>query len=130
MFATEMEEARTNVIRIDDCDAASFKHVLRFIYCGKFPEELRNIADSILPITEKYGIQDLKDACINTMKAALQEDNVIPTLIMAHLYLCPDLMKECLARLTEWKGSIPREDINALKAYPDLMVKVISDLVC
>ena len=125
MFASGMAEASTGRIRIEDTDAASFKQFLNFIYCGKIPEELNDFADSLLPIAEKYGVQGLKDACEVALKSQISQDNIIHTLILAHLYRCSDLKREGFKCLAECKTSLGVGDIDMLKPYPDLMVEAI-----
>merc|ERR1711962_392571 len=125
MFALGMKEANSGRIKIDDVDAAAFKQVLRFIYCGKFPEKLDETAESLLPIADKYGIDDLKDACAAALKTCICRDNIVRTLTAAHLCSCPDLKKECIERLADLKKSLNAGDLEMLKAFPDLMVEVI-----
>ena len=52
-------------------------------------------------------IDDLKGACLEAMKASLSRANVVKFLIAAEDFRCPDLKKECFARLAEWKGEMP-----------------------
>ena len=131
MFSAGMKEAQTGRIPIDDTDAASFKHVLKFIYCGKIPDDevLDAMADSLLPITEKYGIADLKDACAASLKGRIDPFNVINTLVMAHHYRCTDLKKECFSYLAELQTPLDGGEIEMLRPYPDLMVEAIQQLM-
>merc|ERR1711962_922848 len=138
MSSSGLSEAKTGEIRIDDTDADSFKHFLRFIYCGKLPVELKEIADSLMPIADKYGLQELKDACEEALKNRLNNSNVIRTLIMAHLYCCSDLKKECCKVLSYRNISLQhestyrfhvarhcqqfgKEDIELLMSHPGLL---------
>ena len=123
MFASNMEEANSGRILIDDADASSFKRVLKFVYCGKFPEDLNDSADALLPIADKYGIEDLKDACAAALKSRICRDNVITTLIVAYLCGCPDLKKECVKRLADFITSFDAGDLEMLK--PDLLIEII-----
>jgi len=121
LFASGMKESKTNRIRIDDADAASFKQVLKFVYCGKFPDDLEDVADSVLPITEKYDIQELKEACANALGNRLRQDNIVATLVLADRYRCPELKKECFKHLAKWKKCLDKDALELLMSYPDLM---------
>ena len=121
MFSSGMKEAKTGRIRIDDTDAASFKHLLRFIYCGKLPEDFKETVDSLLPIADKYGLQDLKDACEVVLKDLLVRDNVIRTLISARLYCCSNLKKECCKILKDEDQIISRKQIRLFMSHLDLL---------
>ena len=57
LFASGMRESASNEIKIEDADADSFNHVLKFIYCAQLPDDLKETAGDILPIAEKYDIQ-------------------------------------------------------------------------
>jgi len=125
LFASGMKESETNRIRIDDADAAAFKHVLKFLYCGKFPDDLEDFAESLLPIAEKYDIQDLKEACAFALEKNLSRDNVAGILVAAHLYQCPDLKKASFKRLAEWKASFDKDKLEIMRPYPDLLIEAV-----
>jgi len=118
-----MREACENRVSIDDMDAASFEQVLNFVYCGQLPKNLTTSSALFLPVAEKYDIQELKDACAAAMTKNLKIENVVETLIMAHLFRCPDLKRKGLHRFREWKPSIADESLNQLKEHPELMVE-------
>ena len=119
-----MQEATTNRIPIDDTDRQTFQQMLKFIYCGQFPDDLETTADALLPVTEKYDIQELKDACASTLKTSLTKENVVQTLILADVYRCPDLVKHCIKHLVEWKAMMEKDALDPLKEYPHLLIEM------
>jgi len=125
MFASGMREANSGRIRIDDANAAAFKQVLKFIYSGKFPEELNDNADLVLPISDKYGIEDLKVVCAAALKGRICRENVVHTLTLAHIHCCSDLKMECFKRLRGFKTSLDPGDLEILTPYTDLMIEAI-----
>ena len=64
-------------------------------------------------------------ACELALREQLCQDNIIHTLILAHLYRCPDLKAECFKSLAECRKSLDAVQIGRLKPYPDLMVEAI-----
>ena len=100
LFASGMREAATKEITIEDFDAKPFGGMLRFIYCGKLPDD--SSADSILPLADKYGIPELKEVCTFALKKTLSKENAIKTLCLADLHQCPELRSYCISRLSEW----------------------------
>ena len=64
-------------------------------------------------------------ACELALREQLCQDNIIHTLILAHLYRYPYLKEECFKRLAKCKKSLDAEDVGMLKPYPDLMVEAI-----
>ena len=75
----------------------------------------------MLPISDKYGIQDLKDACAVALQDRICRDNVVHIMTVAHLYCCPDLKKKCFEHLAHCKTSLSSEDLKILYPYPELM---------
>ena len=119
-----MTESRTNRIVIDDIDAPAFKEVLKFIYCGDFPEDIDSSAEVYLPIAEKYGIQELKERSARALVQGITAENVVERVIMAHLAQCPTLKNACAHRLKARPGLKP-EALEALKAHPDLLIEFL-----
>lgn len=115
LFASEMKEALSNRITIDASEETCFKQVLKYIYCGKVPDDLEADPLKYLPISDMKEIDDLKGACLEAMKASLSQANVVKFLIAAEDFRCPDLKKECFARLWEWKAEMPDEAFYPLK---------------
>lgn len=119
-----MKEAESKVITIEDTDIATFKELLNFIYCGEMPKDLNCSPENYLPLAEKYDLQDLKEGCSQAMAAQLSSGNVVNCLIMADLYRCPDLKRECFGRLKEWKTAMEEDAFKPLHKYPDLWVEL------
>ena len=112
----------------DDIDAASFKEVLKFLYCGQFPKNMKSSPESYLPIAEKYDIQELKDACAGVLEKKIKEENVIDVLTLAHVFSCPKLKAKAIKHLKKWKKSVTDEAFEPLKAHPQLMFECLKAL--
>ena len=112
----------------DDIDAASFKEVLKFLYCGQFPKDMESSPESYLPIAEKYDVQELKDACVGVLAKKIKEENVIDVLTLAHVFNCPELKNVAIEHLKKWKKSMTDEALEPLKAHPDLMFECLKVL--
>ena len=126
MFSSGMQEATTNRIPIDDTDSETFQQMLKFVYCGQFPDNLESTADALLPLTEKYNIQELKDACVSTLKTRVTKENVVQTLVLADVYRCPDLVEHCVKQLVQWKAMMEEDALEPLKEYPHLLIKMFT----
>merc|ERR1712212_71733 len=126
MLSSEMQEASTNRIRILDTDSQTFKRMLKFLYSGQFPDDLESSADALLPVTEKYDIQELKDACASTLKTGLTKENVVQTLILADVYRCPDLVNHCVKQYAGWRTEMDESSLEPLSKYPHLLIKMFT----
>ena len=63
---------RITAFKIDDFGAAAFKGILKYIYCGKLPENLEENEAEILRAARKYGLRRLEDACLRRMDDRLK----------------------------------------------------------
>jgi len=95
-----MRGAAGNLISVEDSDATSFGAMLRFVYCGKLLDD--TLADSVLPLANKYGIPELKELCVSVLRKTLSQENAVRTLYLADLHQCPELRSYCISRLSEW----------------------------
>ena len=121
LFSSGMKEATTNEITFEDTDSETFKEFLRYVYCGKTLANFKDIADVMLPLAEKFGVQSLKNECMDALISCLKEDNLIDSLIVADLYQCSSLKNECKLLLAAAKKFMPLE---ALLPYPQLLLEV------
>ena len=114
LFASDMKEAATKTIPIEDCDIASFEQFLKFIYSAELPKDLEIIPETYLQQAEKYDMQDLKHCCSQAMIRNLVKENAVSTLMMADMFRCPELKAECFRKLSEWKTLLTEEDFQPL----------------
>jgi hypothetical protein len=82
MLTSNMKEAATNTVEVDDFDSTTMRELLRFIYCGEV-QYLNENAKDLIYAAEKYEVKHLKEICIEELAANVSEENVIETLIIA-----------------------------------------------
>lgn len=71
MFASDMEEAK-GVVKINDFDSETINQMLRFVYWLKV-EKLDDIVVDLIYAADKYQIQELKEICIDSLIANLDQ---------------------------------------------------------
>ncbi|XP_069077633.1 speckle-type POZ protein-like [Pleurodeles waltl] len=86
MFEHEMEESRKNRVHIKDIDPDVFKELMGFIYTGKSPPNLKEIADSLLAAADKYALDRLKVMCEEALSNNFTIENVAAFLVLADLH--------------------------------------------
>ena len=128
LFTSGMREAETKEIEVQDADIASFSHALKFIYCAQPPTDMKTEAANLLPIAEKYGIDQLKQICVGSLRENLRQENVVATLILADVHQCPELKQFCITKLAEWNGPEAETDLDLLDPYPHLMKETLKFL--
>ncbi|XP_055329549.1 speckle-type POZ protein-like isoform X2 [Paramacrobiotus metropolitanus] len=90
MFGHELEESKTNRVRIDDVHDDVLEEILRFIYTGKTPN-LEKMADDLLAAADKYQLDRLKVQCEEALWNNLSVENVTDTLILADMHSAEQL---------------------------------------
>lgn len=125
LFDSGMRESATGRIKIEDVEADRFENVLKFIYSGQLPTDLDERSESYLPIADKYGIEDLKLASIESLRKNISQDNVVGRMILADLHQCADLKRRCFAYLRAHKSRVAPSDFEELILHPRLMLEFI-----
>ena len=123
-----MREAVSNRVTIEDVDAATFKQLLRYVYCGQLPDDMDKSPERFLPSAEKYDMKEIKVLCVSSMIKNIKVENVVDYVLMAHLFQCLDLKTECLRRLREWKGSMSEKSLELLKSHPELLFELFKNI--
>ena len=92
VFKSGMKESISKEIELDD-DPTIFKELLRFLYSGLLPENLDQIAMDLLPIADKYAVEELKRSCDLAIRRNLSAKNIVQVMRLAEDYHCPDLFQ-------------------------------------
>jgi len=126
MFSSQMLETKTSKVRVKDADSDTFRHMLRFVYCGELPSDMDSVAEHLLPLADKYGIEQLKVACEASLRRSLDRINAIVTLLVAEFYGCPKLKETCIEKLSDWKEVMDASEFGPLKDYPELLIAILT----
>jgi hypothetical protein len=93
MFTTAMAESRTNEAKIESIEPEIFEYLLRFIYGGKSPENLANVAVELYKAAHYYELERLKNICETELKATLSNKNAPEVYGLASVYELEELKK-------------------------------------
>lgn len=85
MFDSDIQEAATNRVIIDDLDYDVVDEMLQFIYAGEAPN-LEIMADRLLGAAAKYDLKALRALCEKTLCSNLKVDNAFKLMTLADLY--------------------------------------------
>lgn len=80
MFSSEMEECRTNIVKIDKCEASTFKTTLSLLYSGCGSNLRLGQALKILPVADRFQFTDLFKQCSEVVKRVTLASNVVQVL--------------------------------------------------
>jgi speckle-type POZ protein len=95
MLTTEMREAMSKKIVIDDIDGETMLELLRFIYTNKV-ENLTKLAQNLIYAAEKYDIPELKLICAQKLIDQITNDNVFENLVLADRLGEEGLLQKCM----------------------------------
>lgn len=87
MFSGNFSESNQATIPIADVDAEIFQKMLEYIYSGNLPENALEIAHKLLPLGDKYELDDLVNDCEKLMIPNVILDNFVEYLIIAGFHL-------------------------------------------
>jgi len=128
LFDSGMKESQTNEIPIAEVEPNLFQELLDFVYSGLPPKDLPAIAQSLLPLADRFGLLVLKKMCVTALVSTISLKNVIATLLLADTHSCPDLTKKCLDMMV---GNIytlkTTEDFKELEKNPEVLAMALED---
>jgi len=126
MFRSRMNEEQTDRIEIQE-KAPVFEELLRFIYAGEV-EKLDINAEGLLPIADKYGIDQLKSLCEMQLVAQLNASNALQRLVLADLHGASHLKCEAIQVINSNASEVTQtEEWKALiESKPHLLAEIYS----
>lgn len=98
MFASDLEEGRTNKCEVNDIEPEVFESLLQFIYYAKHPESIDSIAKKLFEAAHYYQIDHLADTCKKIVRTQLTDENAVELHEWAHRYNYAELESEALKR--------------------------------
>lgn len=86
MFQHDMEEVKSGIIKVSDCDPTSFKDFLLYLYTGKVENFSSNNVCHLYKTADKYNVQELKRLCVRYMKRNLSVMNLFDIVMLANQF--------------------------------------------
>ena len=94
MFRTDMVEAQTRRVTIENIERNVFWQLLIYLYTGSCPKvEDDNMTQLLFEAADMYDVETLKCECVDILLARLTVDNAVDLLIWAHLRSIPNLFE-------------------------------------
>ncbi|CAE7336010.1 BPM1 [Symbiodinium sp. KB8] len=142
-----MQESVSKVITIEDCDAATFKAFLRFLYTDRLPDtresqqldpgssrdtetegglpQLPEI-QALLAVSHRYQVKRLHLWCEAKISEHINSSQVCGILCQAHLLQAKQLERACLSFIKAHAGQVLTLPayVELVKKWPEIGVKV------
>ena len=102
MLTSDMEEARSGIIKITDLSSSVFGIILHHFYTGRVADELdHDILHEMIYGAEKYGLNELKNYCFRKLLGCICEENVAALAVAAYLYGAEEKVKSAIRTFIE-----------------------------
>ncbi|XP_065204312.1 speckle-type POZ protein-like [Planococcus citri] len=132
MLSVDMLESKKNHIDITDMDQETFEEMLHYVYTGKV-KNLDESAFELLPVADKYDLEELRIMCEEVLLKKLSPDNAVKILILADMHRAKKLKAGCLLFIKKnyanCKDFIDKE-WKKLTSDHDHLLKDMMDVFC
>lgn len=85
MFENEMEEKKTGVVNITDCDLEAFNAFLLYLYSGEVEFQKCDVF-LLYKIADKYRVPELMTICVDFMIRKLSVENICETFVFGNQF--------------------------------------------
>jgi len=102
LFTSGMAETLSNKIDIKDCSPKVFNELLKYLYSDTPPDCLKEIALELLPIADKYLLEQLVIICEECLMENLEKSCLKDVLIISHRNNRPLLKRRCFEFLDDF----------------------------
>ncbi|XP_024523274.1 BTB/POZ domain-containing protein At1g21780 isoform X1 [Selaginella moellendorffii] len=102
MFSHDLRERKTFTIEMEDMSLESLKALLAYLYGSINRPAFHKHRMALLAASDKYDIEDLKQACEESLMEDINSDNVLERLHNAWMFHLPNLKKDCMRYLFEF----------------------------
>ena len=124
LFKSGMKESVSNKVELDD-DPAIFKELLKFLYSGLLPGNMDEIATKLLPVADKYAVEELKELCKLSLRRNLSAKSVVQVMQLADNHNCPDLFESAAPIFKENLKDLDQSSWDELEKESKLLVKLL-----
>ena len=95
MLRHDMKEKQTGIIDIQDCEPSVFSDFLRFLYYKEISSLSEENVFDLFTLSDKYDVPDLRERCMEFMKANLSVETFCDTITLALTHTETELIQLC-----------------------------------
>lgn len=132
MFQSGLVEAQTRKVYIVDIEMEVFRQLLICLYTGRAPKLTDKAMTPLLfQAADKYGVETLKNECLDELLEQLDVGNAIDMLIWSHFNYVPELFESAMEIFVENSSTIcyQPEWMDLIEKYPDLCLLATQRIV-
>ena len=133
-LAHQTQEAEQGRFVIHDSSTQAVEALLRHLYTGVIPEELDQMTVEILQLAEFFQLEELREACRQSLLANLTVENAVTTLVHVDCYFHQDStgMKtkvKDFIKLNAGKVVDSEHWAKFVRTYPDMVTEVFRAVI-
>ncbi|KAL0560858.1 hypothetical protein IC582_001272 [Cucumis melo] len=132
MFSHDLKEKELSTLNISDMSFEACQAFLNYMYGNIQHEEFLAHRLALLHAAEKYDIDDLKEACHDSLLEDIDAKNVLERLQNASLYQLPKLKTSCMQYLVKFGKILDiRDEFNIFlqNADRDLIAEIFHEIL-
>ena len=107
-------------VEIKEVTSKTLEVFIKFLYTGKIAN-LDIYASDLLPLSERYKVDALKEICSEYIGANLNQENVIDVMLLGHIYNAASLEDKAIGFAISHSTKIDHDSF--IKNYPALLLK-------
>jgi len=130
MFQVDMKERKNKKVDVINFEPDVVSEMLSFIYTGKTPRKLEELAEDLLAAAEQYQLVMLKKLCEDSLCKSLNVDNCVSRLVIGDMHQAGKLKRMSLKVIASNRKSVfeSKERKELLKNHPNLMMEVLEEM--
>lgn len=126
----QSKDSLHNRVLIADMTVEVLEAMLRYIYTGKVPENMSEIAEGLLAAGEKYQLEELKVVCGDILCRELSIESAAYLLVFAAVNSCKPLKYKAVEFIAAHAHAVMKsEGWHLLKQHPQLLAELCQVLV-
>lgn len=132
MFQSGLSESQSQTVVIDDIEREVFRQMLIYLYTGRAPKLTEeSITQLLFVASDKYGVEALKNECVNALKKELKINNAISFLVWAKFYSVPKLFNKAMKFVLQNCSKLSRQPewMELIKNHPELCLEVTQRII-
>ena len=131
-FSSRWQDQRSSgKVELADVPGNVMEVMLSYMYTGEVAA-IEEVAISVLPFAEEYGLEGLRKMCEQSLAESLTSDNVVDLLITANAHNALDLKKVCMDYISSNVVSVRKSEgwrkLKEDKMCRDLWVEVLEEV--
>lgn len=131
LLTSDMQEAKENVLKIDNFSYEAVLAFLEYLYCGEFDIDKYSFdfLFELLHISDEYLMEDLYKICHKKLKSKINVNNVCEILVAADGMNLKELKTQCLDMIVaSFSEIIGKESYNKLVKHPHLLLEITKEI--